>query len=65
MTEPPRTMRIEMDRGTGWELRSEGTVSAPADQVAAQINAYAYSQYPHRILLDGTVVAAHNPRHRP
>jgi hypothetical protein len=62
--ENTHTMRIEMDRGDGWELRSEGTVSATSDEAAAQITAYAYSNHAHRILLDGMVVATHTPRRR-
>jgi|KBSSwiStaDraftv2_1062776.scaffolds.fasta_scaffold874108_2 hypothetical protein len=62
--ENTHTMRIEMDRGDGWELRSEGTVSATSDEAAAQITAYAYSNHAHRILLDGAVVAVHTPKRR-
>jgi hypothetical protein len=58
-------MRVEMNRGTGWELRGEGTVTATTDQVAEQIRAYTYSNHPHRILLDGTVVATHDPKQSP
>jgi hypothetical protein len=62
--EHTHTMRIEMDRGAGWELRSEGAVTATTEQAAAQISAYAYSDHAHRILLDGTVIATHTPKRR-
>ena len=52
------TLRIEMDRGRGWELRSEGLI--PADTDAARIEQdlrhYAVG-YPHRALVEGIEVA--------
>jgi hypothetical protein len=62
--EHTHTMRIEMDRGAGWELRSEGAVTATTEQAAAQISLYAYSDHAHRILLDGAVIATHTPKRR-
>lgn len=49
-------IRIEMDRGNGWELRSEGDAEATVEQVIAQLPGYA-SSYPHRAIVDGAVVA--------
>lgn len=58
------TLRIEMDRGDGWEIRSEGIVDATAEQAAASLQAYAV-RYPHRALLDGEIVGtAAAPRAR-
>lgn len=49
-------VRIEMDRGAGWELRSEGTADVTVDQVVGELTRYATS-YPHRAIVDGVVVA--------
>jgi hypothetical protein len=54
-------IRIEMDRGRGWELRSGGDVTATIEQVIASLPAYAVS-YPHRALVDGEVVATAEPK---
>jgi len=56
-------LTIEMDRGNGWEVRSEGDGDFTADQVAASLSAYAI-QYPHRAVLDGAVVAEAAPKVR-
>lgn len=56
-------LTIEMDRGNGWEVRSEGDGDFTAEQAAASLPAYAV-QYPHRALLDGVVVAEAAPRSR-
>jgi hypothetical protein len=52
------TLRIEMDRGHGWELRAEGPFPAetPTARIEADLRTYAI-QYPHRALLDGIEVA--------
>lgn len=52
------TLRIEMDRGRGWEPRPEGRipVSTTTDRIKADLQSYAI-QYPHRALLDGIEVA--------
>lgn len=49
-------IRIELDRGAGWQLRQEGNMPLSADQLAALLPGYC-SQYPHRALIDGRVVA--------
>jgi hypothetical protein len=53
-----RTLRIEMHRGHGWQLRAEGKVPAEvtAEQITRDLQAYAI-QYPHRALLDGVEIA--------
>jgi hypothetical protein len=53
-------IRIEMDRGAGWELRSEGDADATVDHVREQLDAYAI-QYPHRAWVDGELVATATP----
>jgi hypothetical protein len=51
-----RLLRIEMNRGRGWELRAEGKI--PADVTTGWIRHEGYTvQYPHRALLDGVEVA--------
>ena len=50
------SVRIEMDRGLGWELRGEGEADADADRLATEVAAYAI-QYPHRAFLDGRLIA--------
>jgi hypothetical protein len=54
-------VRIEIDRGKGWECRQEGFAACTADDVAAMLPAYAI-QYPHRAWLDGVVVANAEPQ---
>ncbi len=49
-------LRIEMDRGNGWEVPSEGVAECTIEQITAALPAYAI-QYPHRALVDGVVVA--------
>ena len=53
-----RTLRIEMNRGHGWQLRAEGKVPAEVttEQITRDLQAYAI-QYPHRALLDGVEIA--------
>ena len=52
-----RLLRIEMNRGRGWELRAEGRIPASVtiERIERELEAYAI-QYPHRALLDGTEV---------
>jgi hypothetical protein len=52
------TLRIEMDRGHGWEVRAEGTITAntTVERITADLRNYAI-QYPHRALLNGVEVA--------
>ena len=49
-------VKIEMDRGAGWETRNEGDITITADQLAAQMPHYAI-QYAHRAFLDGALIA--------
>jgi hypothetical protein len=49
-------IRIEMDRGMGWEVRQEGAADVTADALADMLPAYAI-QYPHRAFIDGSMVA--------
>lgn len=51
---------IEMDRGTGWEIRVDTVADLTVDQVCEQLGAYAV-QYPHRAMVDGVVVATAQP----
>jgi hypothetical protein len=53
-----RTLRIEMHRGRGWQLRAEGKISVEitTEQIERDLQEYAI-QYPHRALLDGVEVA--------
>ena len=55
-------VRIEMNRGEGWEVRQEGAVDVTADALADMLPAYAI-QFPHRAFIDGRLVAeAQRPR---
>lgn len=57
-------IRIEMDRGMGWETRQEGEIEITADALASTMPAYAI-QYPHRAFIDGTlIVEAQRPHGR-
>jgi hypothetical protein len=49
-------IKIEMDRGMGWEIRQEGAVDVTADALADMLPAYAI-QYPHRAFIDGVLIA--------
>jgi hypothetical protein len=53
-----RTLRIEMNRGHGWELRATGKIPADVtvEQIQRDLREYAI-QYPHRALIDGKEVA--------
>ena len=53
-----RTLRIEMHRGHGWELRATGKIPAEitVEQIERDLREYAV-QFPHRALLDGKEVA--------
>ena len=53
-----RMLRIEMNRGRGWELRAEGRIPADVtlEQIERDLREYAI-QHPHRALLDGIEVA--------
>jgi hypothetical protein len=55
---PMRTLRIEMNRGHGWELRGEGKIPADVttEQIQRDLREYAI-QHPHRALIDGKEVA--------
>jgi hypothetical protein len=48
---------IEMDRGMGWEVRSQGDANGvDAAALVEYLPAFAI-QYPHRAFLDGVLVA--------
>ena len=49
-------IKIEVDRGFGWQVRQEGAADVSADDLAAQLLALSI-QYPHRAVLDGVLVA--------
>lgn len=51
-------LRIEMDRGRGWELRAEGRIPAGTDAARIEQDLRAYAiQHPHRALVEGIEVA--------
>ena len=54
-------IRIEMDRGRGWEVRQEGDADVTAERLIEMLPAYAAS-YPHRAFLDGALVGEIAPR---
>jgi hypothetical protein len=54
-------VRIEMDRGRGWEMRAEGEADVTADELRARLPDYAL-QYPHRAILDGEIIGAVWPK---
>jgi hypothetical protein len=49
-------IRIEMDRGMGWEVRQEGAADITADALVAMLPGYAI-QYAHRAFIDGVLIA--------
>ena len=53
-----RMLRIEINRGRGWQLRAEGRIPADVtvEQIKRDLQDYAI-QYPHRALLDGIEIA--------
>lgn len=57
MTTEIRNLRIEMDRGNGWELRAEGPSESTMAQVKAALPGYAI-KYPHRALIEGHLIVA-------
>ena len=54
-------IRIEMDRGNGWEVRQEGAADVTADALANMLPGYTV-QYPHRAFVDGVLVASSERR---
>ena len=60
-------VRIEMDRGMGWETRNEGECSlepiAGTEGLPAYIAGYA-TRWPHRAFVDGVLVAEALPPKR-
>lgn len=54
-------VRIEIDRGYGWQVRQEGDADVTADQVAAQLPALTLT-YPHRAFINGALVASSERR---
>lgn len=69
-------IRIEMDRGEGWEVRQEGEwmprpqnlgpewapAKATLEEEVKAILVAAAIQYPHRAFLDGVLVAEQAPQ---
>lgn len=53
-------VRIEIDRGNGWQLRQEGEADMTAAMIAQLLPEYC-TQYPHRAFLDGVLVASATP----
>ncbi len=62
---PTKHLRIEMNRGSGWETRSEGHVPSQTShgEIMSQLKNYAI-QHPHRALVNGEVVGEHAPKTR-
>ncbi|MCX7178018.1 MAG: hypothetical protein NTX56_04345 [Proteobacteria bacterium] len=56
-------VRIEIDRGNGWQLRHEGSGDFTVDVLVAQLPHYTW-QYPHRAFLDGVMVASSSRKGR-
>ena len=60
-------VRIEFDRGMGWETRQEGDVDlAPIggiEGIPTYVAGYA-TRWPHRAIIDGAVVAEAQPKRR-
>ncbi len=56
------SIRIEMDRGNGWEVRQEGDANVTADDLALRAISYSIS-YPHRFFLDGALIASSTRPH--
>lgn len=54
-------VRVEMDRGDGWEVRQEGAADVTIEAIAAMLPGYT-SAYPHRVFLDGNLVASSERR---
>lgn len=48
-------IRIEIDRGLGWQVRQEGDFTIAAEELRAKMSCYAVS-YPHRFWLDGVLI---------
>jgi hypothetical protein len=60
-----KTLRIEMSRGNGWELRAEGTIpdGAGLDDITKTVRRYAEAaQLTHRAVVNGRMVAMVNPK---
>jgi hypothetical protein len=56
------SLRVEMDRGRGWEVRAGGEI--PTNTTLARIEGDLRAdaiQHPHRALVDGCVVAMVSP----
>lgn len=54
------SIKIEMDRGNGWEIRAECEAAVTADQLADMLTMYAI-QYPHRAFFNGALIATAKP----
>jgi hypothetical protein len=51
-----RKVIIEINRGSGWTMRTEADTDATVDALIDYLRACAI-QYPHRIVIGGSVVA--------
>lgn len=49
-------VKIEMDRGNGWEIRQEGDADVSPGELSDLLPRYAIS-YPHRAFIDGVLIA--------
>ena len=54
-------VRIEMNRGEGWEVRQEGVSSVTADGLAMLLPSYTLA-FPHRVFRDGVLIASSERR---
>lgn len=50
-------VRIEVDRGNGWQVRQEGELAISAADLAAALPGYTI-QYPHRAFIGGALIAS-------
>jgi hypothetical protein len=48
-------VKIEIDRGNGWQVRQEGDLDLTVDALRASMSGYAVG-YPHRFYLDGALI---------
>ena len=54
-------VRVEMDRGGGWEVRQDGHADVTVDALAALMPAYSVA-YPHRAFIEGCLFVSSERR---